>query len=443
MRVFIGPHEIAGYYGNLASCLRQSGVNCDFVEFIPHSFKYSESEPSHFLVRWARYCNKKRGKTGRGLFVRVLYALPGEVLQLLYFPVALATYDTFIFGFGRSLLPLNADLPLLKLLRKRVVINMGHGSELRPPYIDGGYQSPDGRVQPTPTLLAKVAVHHKKKIRFIEKYSDVLIGAPFSSSQFSVRPFVNWFALGLPAGVRLNEIGEDKGFEAKEACATQLSSKRKFRILHSPSHPALKGTEKIRRAIHVLRQKGFEIDYVELTGRPNSEVITAIQRCDIVVDQVYSDTPMAGFAMEAAYFGKPVVVGGYGLAELRRHVREDMWPPSVTCLPDDIDKAIEALLNCPEKMREVGRLAQVFLQNKWSSVEVSQRFRCLIENRIPADWFVKQETINYVYGVGQPLEVTRAHIRGVVEQFGVAGLQLSDRPELELACLKLLESEGM
>ena len=40
-------------------------------------------------------------------------------------------------------------------------------------------------------------------------------------------------------------------------------------------------------------------------------VLEKMAMSDIVVDQVYCDTPMAGFATEAAINGVPVVVGGY------------------------------------------------------------------------------------------------------------------------------------
>jgi hypothetical protein len=113
----------------------------------------------------------------------------------------------------------------------------------------------------------------------------------------------------------------------------------------------------------------------------------------------------------------------------------------MTCLPEDVEKTIETLLNCPERMRELGRLAQDFLKNKWSPSAVSQRFRCLIDNHIPAEWFIQPQSINYVYGVGQSLEVTRAHVTSLIRHFGLESLQLSDRPALEAACLQLSDLE--
>ena len=72
------------------------------------------------------------------------------------------------------------------------------------------------------------------------------------------------------------------------------------------------------------------------------------------IDQVYCDTPMAGFATEAAWFGKPAVVGGYGFDYLKTYVPEGMWPPSKTCHPDKIENAIESLIvNKVERQKKV------------------------------------------------------------------------------------------
>ena len=97
-----------------------------------------------------------------------------------------------------------------------------------------------------------------------------------------------------------------------------LNEQRLIRILHSPSSPEVKGTYLIRQAINALKAKGYPIDYVEIMGKPNTVVIAELEKCDFIVDQLYSDTPMSGFATEAAFFGKTAVVGGYGWQEVEK-----------------------------------------------------------------------------------------------------------------------------
>lgn len=43
----------------------------------------------------------------------------------------------------------------------------------------------------------------------------------------------------------------------------------------------------------------------------NATVLQELQQCDFVIDELYSDVPLAMLATEAAIFGKPVIVGGY------------------------------------------------------------------------------------------------------------------------------------
>ncbi len=64
---------------------------------------------------------------------------------------------------------------------------------------------------------------------------------------------------------------------------------------------------------------------VLLTGRPNREVIVDLSKCDFVIDQIYSDTLMIGFACDAASLGTASIVRGYGLEELKQFVPSEWF----------------------------------------------------------------------------------------------------------------------
>jgi hypothetical protein len=243
---------------------------------------------------------------------------------------------------------------------------------------------------------------------------------------------VNWFALGVP----VDFSNADKAQAAPEDAAPG----RPVRILHSPSHPAAKGSVKIKEAIDRLRARGHAIDYVELTNRPNSEVIAEIRRCDFVVDQLYSDTPMAMFPAEAATHGKPAIVCGYGLEALKQFVPDGMWPPTHNCQPDQIETAIEALITDPERRQGLGRQARQFVTERWQASAVAGRFLRLIEGDIPEDWWIRPEDVEYHHGAAQTVEATKRKVRAMVEAYGVASLQLAHRPALERG---LLEFAGL
>jgi hypothetical protein len=433
-RILVGTEEIAGYYHNLCEGFKQLGVTHDLVIYRPHPFRYGDETQHPLLLRLARWFNQFRGKPNRSVAVRVIFALLGEILQGLWALHAILRYDVFIFGFGSSLLRENIDLPILRKLGKTVVSNLAHGSEARPAFIGWVFQSQDG-VSVAVDFLFSAAHRSKKRLVKHERYSNIVVGAPFSTTQFASFRMINAFALGLPIQVK----GADENVTPDIKMSASNTDARTIRILHSPSHPAAKGSPLIIQAIENLRQRGYVIEFTLIHGRPNKDVLAEIQRCDFVVDQIYSDTPMAGFATESAWFGKPAVVGGYGLDRLKQFVPEGMWPPSKTCHPDQIEQAIEEMIVDIEQRERLGREAQAFVRSKWNAAEVARRYLCLIEGNIPEEWWLNPKDVVYLEGGGQSMSKSQQTIRDLVAAYGVKSLQLSHRPDLQTAFLEFAQ----
>ncbi|PJE43430.1 MAG: hypothetical protein CUR33_09135 [Pseudomonas sp.] len=176
-------------------------------------------------------------------------------------------------------------------------------------------------------------------------------------------------------------------------------------------------------------------------GRAHSEVLDEIQKCDFVVDQLYSDGPLAGFATEAAWFGKPAIVGGYSLDTIRKLAPSGMCPVSKICAPDDIQVAIEELIVDRAERLRLGREAQRFVREMWNCAEVAHRYNRLMDQDVPVSWWLHPDSILLLEGSGQSLLRTKENIRQMVNFYGVASLQLSHRPDLEAAFLKLADIE--
>jgi len=423
--IFIGPGEIAGYYDNLMQGFHAVDAKCDFILFSSHKFTYNTARTTSILVHLIQICKQKQRLCKRYQLKRRLLSLGVSVLRRLYFIKALVTYDVFIFSYGNSLLRNNADLPWLRLFRKTIIMNLGHGSEARPPYLDG-YNQPGIGEHSSSSKLARQSQSTVRKIRCIEKWADVIIGMPLSTSQFAKRPFINWFCLGIPYAGEISAASIGKSDEER----------RPVRILHCPSHPLAKGSDCIRTAIAALKKKGILIEYIEITGRPNAEVIAAIQKCDLVVDQLYSDTPMAGLATEAAWFGRPTVVGGYGFQLLADYIPADMWPPSYTCSPDNIAHAVEQLATNRDLRRRTGEAAACFVRERWAAPEVARRYLKLIEGNVPSEWWVDPRKIIYCLGACQHEKVTRENIESLVRTCGSSALQVDHNPDLKQALLE-------
>ena len=306
---------------------------------------------------------------------------------------------------------------------------MAHGSEMRPPYINGAYQSSDGSIQPDSKFLKSLSSSYKKRFKKIEQLSDYVIGAPYSSTQFASKKLINLFVIGIPCIPNFNK-------------KVKAHNQGPIRILHSPSHPAAKGSKKIVQVIDNLKQRGHLLEFIMLQGRPNNEVLIEIEKCDFIIDQIYSDTPMAGFAMEAAWFGKPAVVGGYELESLKNYFPEkSMYPPSQICHPDDLEGAIEKLIIDENYRLNLGNAAKKFVHEQWSADKVAQRYMRLINDDVPNSWWINPYNVTYVYGGGQTEEQTKANIQKLVNDYGKEALKLTDRPDLEKAFMQFAEIE--
>lgn len=430
MRILIGPIEISGYYSNLARGFQSQGHACDFYTFKPHPFVYGGESKKSTILKLVNWCNKFLGKSKRPLLIRAIVALPREILTHIWGLYVIFKYDVFVFGFGESLFRGNKDLIVLRWLNKVVISNFAHGSEARPPYINGFLQTKEGLAQTAKQLCCLAASKKNRLLRF-EKFANYIIGAPYSTTYFAQSRLINTFALGVPIDLSLIELKKynaEGGWDGIQA--------KKVRILHSPSHAVAKGSELIKIAIENLRNRGLDIEFVLIQGKSFQDVTIEIQRCDFVVDQIYSDTPMAGFATEAAWFGKPAVVGGYGLEELRQYVPEGMWAPSKICHPNNIEKAIEDLILNKEKREILGREAQAFVHLKWSAEEVAKRYLRIIHDDIPEEWWLNPNDVCYLQGAGQSADRTIDNIRNLVNQYGICSLELSHRPDLEDAFLE-------
>jgi glycosyltransferase involved in cell wall biosynthesis len=424
-KILIGPYDIAGYYSNLAKGLKQIGVNCDFITYVNHPFNYGGETKEPFLLKLTKYANSYVNISKYPYIITITAKIFAIVFSTLWAINAIIKYDVFIFGFGKSLMIYNIDLVLLKYLNKKVISNMAHGSEARPIYIDGSFQSYDGSYNPSINKIISGAINSKKLVEKHQRLSTYLIGAPYSTSYFAEKKFINSFALGIPYENTINNFITNKS-KNDSIC----------RILHSPSHPAAKGSPKIIEAINNLKKRGYEIELTIIQGKSNSEVIYEIERCDFIVDQLYSDTPLAGFATEAAWFGKPAIVGGYGINSLKKYVPSGMWPPSKTCQPDDIELAIESLIINQDERSLLGKSASDFVRNNWNSINVAFRYKKIIDGNIPEDWWLNPYDVIYLEGAGQTREITKKNINNIVAKKGKNALQLSHRPDLEVAFLE-------
>lgn len=299
------------------------------------------------------------------------------------------------------------------LLGKRIVY-VFHGSDSRPPYLDG-YQQ---RARRPGDLVAETR-WKKRAIATIERYADAIVCTPIHT-HLHERTAIAYQRIGIPVA-----YDEDRAEVVRPPSPG-------VRILHAPSAPENKGTAVIRAAVERLRARGYAIDYVELSGRPHREVVAELEACDLVVDQLYGEGPIGGFATEAAFFGKPAVLGTH-TDEIWRIYATAELPPVARCRNEDIEETIRQLLDDPGRRASIGAAACAFVRTQWTPRQVALRFRLILTGDVPGEWLFDPRSVRDVHGAGLPEERLRAVLAAYIAEGGVAALGVADKPGLERA----------
>jgi hypothetical protein len=438
-RIFIGFEEVAGYCAGLKKGFDENGVASVCFLIRDHRFQYADPEnlPLLTLIRSVlqmREACKARAKNTPNPLAKVLFmaarlglALAQNVVWLAVFFCALAKFDVFIFQ-GRAsfshlfrfpVRPGFLDLAILKLLRKKVIY-VFHGTDTRPAYVNG---SAGIRRLSTREMLRYVK-KQARDLKAIEKYADFIVHYPLNT-QLHKRRIVSHDCLGRPV----------TGSAASDETRPRLEEGA-VRIVHAPSDPVGKGSAKIKQSIQNLIQKGHRIEYVELADKSNREVKGILAGCDFVVDQLYYDVSISILGTEAAFLGKAVLFGSYAKEEFKKVIPPAFLPPTVICLPEEMEEAIERLISDKESRASLGAKSRAFVEQFYGPKKVAGNFLRLINGNVPEEWLFDPNSLEYCHGYGFSRTEVKGRIRELIQQGGEASLCLDDKPMLKERFIK-------
>lgn len=421
--------EAAGYLANLQRGFQELGHRCHYLDLSEHPFDYGGQRSVPKLSRWSDLAHRRLGAHRRRSIGWYLWLVIGGPVDLVIFAWAAIHADLFIFAGRESLLRRNADLPILKALGKRVVW-VFLGSDHRPPYLNGRAVREAGPADHNGYgSLVTGAWVRRQTVRRIERHVDAIV-ALSASAQFHLRSFVNLLAVGIPYG------GPDEDPPSIQDRSEPVFTGSGLRILHAPSDPA-KGTEAIRACLDQLRQAGILFDYVEITGRPNREVRAAIVESQLIVDEMYSDTPLAVLGTEAAYLGRPVLVGGYLADEIYGEIAPELVPPTCFVTPERFCPTLLELSSDAERRREIGAAAQSFVRDRWSRADVAGKYLQVAFGEVPVEWICNPADLRYVLGWGISKDQLRGVLHTLVARWGARALAMDHNPALESRLLEL------
>jgi hypothetical protein len=234
----------------------------------------------------------------------------------------------------------------------------------------------------------------------IDRFADIVIDSPLSGHSHT-RWCANWFQFGFPYPV--------------PSSIESLPVLDKLRVLHAPSSGAYKGTNLIREAVQRAQAAGIPIHFEELSNQPNHEVIKAIKRCHVIIDELYSDTGLAGLGVEAASQGRIVVVGGEQWDQVEVWMGQDPSFPSIRVRPDQIEETLYNLWNHREELPELAAAHHEFMLKHWDAKLVAARLVSWVTDGVPqlARFFPAE--LDSLKGMGAPAEAITEALQAMVE----------------------------
>ncbi len=327
MRVFIGCEEIASVIGGLSTGFRELGHEVTAMVTQPPRFDLGAQFD---VVRGKVLGRFARAHTNASILSR-FGDRADDFLSPVWNGIATPQYlahDLFVFVW-RPWVPSAALFPLLKRLGRKIVVYY-LGSEVRFPAAFSQEFGVDVANWGESVLRESLAPK-LRKVRVAERYADAIFSVP-DQAGLQLRPY---FHTWLPVVVPLER-------------APRPQNSRPL-VLHAPSTRDLKGTSHVVAAVEALKAAGHQFDFELISGRPRAEVLAALARADILVDELLLHGPGV-LSAEAMLLGCAVAT-----RTLAPH--GDWNPPVLDVRPATVQAGIERLLtDVPfrEALRDAG-----------------------------------------------------------------------------------------
>jgi glycosyltransferase involved in cell wall biosynthesis len=335
MRVLHAPTNTAGQPTTISRAQRKLGIDSDVLVFNKNVFAFDVDIDLRIDSRpWGTR----------------------TIVKKVNFLKCARRYDFFHFHYGRSLLPKNLDLSLLKMMGKKTVMQYW-GSDVIQKDVAKKY-----------TLLSEEILDQvypglddekqRRKIAKIEKKVGATVVGDYSLLPFSPDSKVIRQALDL----------SDFHFVGCRPKREDVT------IVHAPTNRLIKGTDKIVAAVERLKTDGYKVNLVLVENRPHNEAIEVFRRADIVVDDVLQG-PYGLVAMECMALGKPVV------GRIDEHfagMYKDL--PIVNTDPDNLYENLKTLVLNPQMCFDLGKRGRGYVEANHDANIIAKQFADLYKS---------------------------------------------------------------
>ena len=336
LRIFHGPVNISGFAGKLSSWQRKQGAISDTITKTGNIY----DPPGDINLDLYKYNFISR-----------------YIIILLFFFFCLFRYNVFNFYFGLSLLPLNLDLPILRLFGKKIIMTYC-GSDIRliglekkrNPYWQLLHF---GLNNPKYDRIKKIKMHWHRL--WVHK-----VIAPKSAFAHAAQVF--------PDNMIIRDIIPHHQMDMNVFIPESYTTKTVPVVLHAPSKTDIKGTTYVEEILSELKNEGYEFEYCKLHKVPYHVVHETIRnKADIILDQFLLGT-FGHFAVEGMYYGKPVV------ASLIESVKQELYPdcPIVSASIDTLKEKLIWLIQNPQERIRLVKEGRAFVEKNYDQEKINE-----------------------------------------------------------------------
>jgi glycosyltransferase involved in cell wall biosynthesis len=272
---------------------------------------------------------------------------------------AVLRYDIFHLyfdgGFLNRTLGKRLELPLLKLLGKKIIVS-AYGADVRVERTTRALGRYNCCMDCTQRLVACICDEDlaRRNLAHVQRYADSTLSmgdmieyTPGSRNDlfYWAIDLKEWPFVGVP-----------------------LSSSP-VKVLHAPNHPQFKGTRYLEACIKQLQDEGYPVQLVLVRELNNEEAKEVYKQADIMADQFLIGWH-GNFAVEAMALGKPVV------AYIRRpevYLPRGVECPIVSANPGTLRQALVTLIENPTLRYELGVKGRQYVEQVFSLERVGAR----------------------------------------------------------------------
>lgn len=270
------------------------------------------------------------------------------------FIYAILNYDIFHHSFLGGYLCYTALAPyehhFLKLANKKVVTLPFGGDAHR-------YSKFDDNILKHTLLLdyplqGRIEKSIQKKVtQWIENADIVILG-------YSTEGFGRWDVFPFSA-LSIDTVT----WQPKQNYSNHDGYSGPVKIIHTPNHRGVKGTEFILRAVEALKEEGLQIELILLEKIQNSEVRRLMaEEADILIEQLIRGYALSG--VEGMASGIPVIskLGKDYITEAFRNYSYLDECPIVTTSVETLKEDIRELVTNPELRKTLGQAGRQYVE---------------------------------------------------------------------------------